>query len=295
MYKKIVGKSIPNQIHLENRVKQGISNIEIQLFGNKIDPYDILHTIDKVSGLKVNSVHAPLGVEYSDVNIENLASEQHKDLIYYTSFIANELGKKYNEIIPVVIHTNIKIEDVFLYQESWSVILKRLYDLLQYNHYICFAIENIIPFINDVYPTTCNNFMFDNVKLVKYLREELCTDKFYTTFDVCHAVSTINFLNTMRAEGASIEIPTLEYYFQKNSEYCRIFHFSDVKGLGLNKKDHGIAFAKSRESFLLESLSLYDRYLKQADLVIEMQEENYETFENLTKTFNYLENYYNSK
>lgn len=295
MKKIIVGKSIPNKVHLENRIKSGISNIELQLFGDEIDVKNILKTIYDVKGLNITSVHAPFSTNKLEVNIENLASNHHTELIYSTVFIANEIGRKKNQIIPVVIHTNIKIEDVFLYQESWATILNRLNQLLKYNKYISFAIENLIPLSNSVYPKTYNNFMFDNVKLVKYLREELCSDRIFTTFDVCHAVSTIRFLEKFKAEGATFEIPNLEYYFIQNKDLCRIFHLSDVKGLGLAKEDHGIVFSSQREKYLLEILALYDKYLTHADLVIEIQENDYESFDNLKHTFNYLKDYYDNK
>lgn len=286
--RKIVGKSIPNKTHLENRVKAGITDIEIQLYGKDIDVGEVLNTIYSVEGLKINSVHTPLGVE-GEVNLEHLEIPYKKDLIQKTCAIANDIGQSYQQVIPVVIHSEVDMNDIDTYKQSWKVILKEIKLLLYYYPFVCFCIENIIPMVGNDIPRTVHSFKFENVELVKYLRKELSSNRFYTTLDLCHAISSIRMLEEWKRNSLKVEVPSLEDYFRENAEYCRICHFSDVINWGYGKDEHGVYYQKQED--LERNVDLFDQYLSFADMVLEIQEPDYEKFPNLLKMSGQIRNY----
>jgi sugar phosphate isomerase/epimerase len=150
--------------------------------------------------------------------------------------------------------------------------------LMKYER-IIFCIENVIPckVSNKGGVYFRNGVFFDNVKLVKYLREKLNTDRIGTVLDTCHMFVTLELLRRVFTEEYKhhVEDINMRKFFEENSKYCELIHLCDVKGLGYNKGEHGIKFEREDMFLLGKILQYYQEFDFRADITIEILEEDY--------------------
>lgn len=86
--------------------------------------------------------------------------------------------------------------------------------------------------------------------------------------------------------------PSIEDYFREFAETTNVCHFSDCVGFGLKSQEHGVGF-KSELMFKVY-YRYFKKYMSNADLVIEMQEEDYLDCKNLKHTLKLIDQYKNN-
>lgn len=145
--------------------------------------------------------------------------------------------------------------------------------------FIELVIENVTP-LRKVYSDEvhlCNNFSFDNIELVKYLREELNTKRIGTYLDTCHATISRKYMEAVYNEIGGIKCLDyfLESYFKRNKDYAKLIHLSDAQGSGYDSGRHGVSFNNKSIGKLRGIIDLYYKYDYSCPVTLEVNEADY--------------------
>lgn len=283
----IYAKSSLSKEQLDVKMKLGSDGVEIQLLSElvngKLGDYlkaDSVFDLDSFRDYPIKVIHCPLLYHYglSDVNIESFARRGF-DLLDQVCYIANYFGRvQSGNKILVVIHSEMSLENMRVIGLLEDVLKSVSYVLFKYP-FIELAVENVTP-LRKVYSDEihlCNNFSFDNIELVKYLREVLGTNRIGTCLDTCHAMISRKYMEAIHEEIGDIEYPdySLESYFDKNQEYVKLIHLSDAQGSGYGTGRHGVKFNDKNINKLRGIIDLYNRYDYSCPVTLEVNETDY--------------------
>ena len=228
-------------------------------------------------------------VSGDDVNIEYIGNDEDRFKLTKTVELAARLSEYYEHDVKVIIHTAFLYEQYKKMPHLLQMIEEFISNSLDKYEGIVFCIENVHPCnispTGDIYFR--NGVFFDNIKLVKYLREKLNTTRIGTVLDTCHTIVTLRILEKLFAEtyAERIEGIDMERFFKENQEYCEVLHLCDVNDLGFARGEHGIKFEEDRIDALEEILECYKKYIPKADITIEILEEDYETSGNFEENY----------
>lgn len=269
----VVAKSSKDIKQLEHRKELGVFNIELQLLD--FDVVDI-SKLEKDSGVNIVNVHTPLTKDY-DFDIMDILEDNKYNYIRELFNCMNTWHK-----INVIVHYGKSCS-------NFDLLTSRIKSLLEINKNIDICIENLPMMDIDKKSgdTIINNFYYKGViELIEKLRVCLSTNRIYAVLDTCHAIANIN------VNKDSSDAPhSLHNYFRDYAKYCNICHFADCVNYGLEPSEHGIGF-KTYEAFE-RVYELHSKYVSNALLVIEMQEEDYMNCKNLKQTLEYIRRYKN--
>ena len=283
----LYAKSSLSKEQLDVKMDIGCDGVEIQLLSElvngKLGCYlkaDSVFDLDSFKDYPIKVIHCPVLYHYglSDVNIESFARRDF-DLLDQVCYIANYFGRvQSGNKILVVIHSEMNLENMRVNGLLEDVLKSVSYVLFKYP-FIELAVENVTP-LRKVYSDEihlCNNFSFDNIELVKYLREELGTNRIGTCLDTCHAMISRKYMEAIHKEIGDIECPdySLESYFDKNKEYVKLIHLSDAQDSGYGTGRHGVKFNDKNINKLRGIIDLYDRYDYSCPVTLEVNETDY--------------------
>ena len=286
---KIVAKSMLIKEHILDKVKKGCDALEIQL-GNELynspSPHDIKNLFDNnLLNIKdIYSVHLPLGANRLDTNLDDVFSSDRIFAFYDACEIAQKSSEIWNHPVRLILHFEMDFDKFIRADYIREYILNTFKEALSKYSNVIFSIENIIPILpkENGWYMACN-YYDDHVKLVHYLRKELKTDRFSTVLDTCHAEMSIYYMNhILSILDQQYETHNMEDYFRINSELCDTIHLCTFKVDGYYK-NHGLGFMDSKDK-LVDFLRLWNKYTKNAALVLELREDNY------LNSINFLEN-----
>lgn len=279
-----------SQLALPNtqiKIDIGTDGIELQLLaelvngklGNYLKADDVFN-LDELDYTKISAVHAPILSHYGlcDVNIESLCDSFDGALMEEVFYIANYYGEKQKKMIRVIIHSEADLDALQLIGDTWKRIQNYTSAMLFKYPYTLLCIENVTPIrnISNGPLHLCNNFKFDNVRMVRELRKLLQTDRIYTVLDTCHAMLTDKYMGAIYREIGDLpkEDYSLENFFRQNADVVGLIHLSTYSGNG-GGKGHGIAFTEETYPQLCEILDLYEKYNYSCPITLEVREDNY--------------------
>lgn len=296
----IYAKSSLSKEQLDVKMNIGCDGIEIQLLSELVDGeigrYSKATDIFKLSDFNkypIKVVHCPLLWRYglADVNIESFACNDF-DLLDQVCYIANYFGELQSDKIIVVIHSEVNMDNLVAVDLLRKVVSTISYMLMKYKN-IEIAIENVTP-LRKVYQGEicfCNNFHFDNIALVKYIREELKTERVGTCLDTCHAMITDRYMTEIYKILEDIEYKdySLDSYFEKNKDYIKLIHLSDFRGNGYKKGKHGVRFTENTKDRLKDIIGMYNKYNYKCPITLEVNETDYSLCDGYKETKDVLE------
>ena len=300
----IVAKSAPIEQNILVKEDIGCDGIEIQLLEDFIVNRNVDEYTEILSKHNIIAIHAPLtdidSGSDSTVNIEELIA----DSVYISNnvcFIAENVGRKLGHIVSVIFHCEHTYEQLLtlgLYDE----IANYIYHMLKICPNIQILIENVTPisYIGEGKVTLTNNFLFDNIELVKHLDESASDDirdRIGTVFDVCHTQMGMEFLNILKSHFANeITVPTynIEDYYIKNRKYCKLIHLARKDGHGLTEKTHGQPFNNDDMDIIKIQLDNYAKYNYDCPIVLEVRECNYLECNGYLTSKRLIDKYYNN-
>lgn len=284
---EIYAKSTLNVSNAEAKTKIGHDGLEIQLLSELVedDSKGIYHTAESVFSLArlkqypVTVIHAPLYVEGTVYNLENLVTKKRVKLLHEVFHIANYYGMYQDMEVKVVVHTELSYS---LMKELgiWDNIVKTVDCMLRMFPYTQLVIENV-TMLRSVhglrYSSLCNNARFECTEVVRQLREKLQTSRIYTCLDTCHAMMSerehkLFYANVFNRASEDL---SLDRYFENFKDTVGLIHLADMKGMGIAETDHGVPFTEETYGRLDEILSLYKKYKYTCPITLEVREKDY--------------------
>ena len=226
----------------------------------------------------ISAIHAPLLSGIGDLTIENMLDADDIIVLFEMCRIADMYGKAQNKIITLVIHSESYLS-LMTDVGGMYYKIRRTLDMLfkQYSN-VRIAIENVSPLRNlgkGKVLHLSNNFGYDNVCLVKQLKEDLQTDRIGTILDTCHSMITEKYMSAIFKEIGNYVEPedySMERFFAENKDVIFHIHFADMKGCGYGKGNHGISFTEETKRKAYSILDLYKKYAYTCPLCIEVEE-----------------------
>lgn len=298
----IIAKAAPIEGNILVKEEIGCDGIEIQLLEDFIHNPNVDEYVELLSKHNIVAIHAPLteigSGSDSAVNIEELII----DAVYIFNnlcFIAENVGRKLGHTISVIFHCEHSYEQLLplgLYDE----IANHIYGMLKTCPNIQILIENVTPisYIGDGCIRLANNFMFDNVELVKHLIADTSSDigdRIGTVLDICHAqmaIELIGILQTRFADEVNIPTYNIEDYYIKNQNCCKLIHLARKDGHGLTEETHGQPF-DNRDMYLIQRyMHTYDKYDYNCPVVLEVRETDYLKCDGYRSTKSLIDSYY---
>lgn len=284
------------QIDVKNRI--GCDGIEIQLLNELVadrEKHIYRNTEDafnlsEFANENIKVVHCPLLSGVGDVLLEMFVDTQDIELLDRVCYIANYYGTEQHKTI-VVIHSESYYSTVSDLGDTWERIKNTINYLLYFYPNIEIVIENVSP-IRGIGKGgnmhLSNNFGFDNIEMIRRLRDELHTDRVGTCLDTCHAMLTDKYISALYREVADREPEdySMKKFFEENKEYCKLIHLADIKGSGYGKGRHGVSFEDNPQSIerLKEIINLYKVYDYKCPITLEVEETDYLTCEGFANT-----------
>lgn len=287
---------IPN---MKCKKRIGSNGIEIQLIEELRDNQgknirDFL-PIEEAEWYDIRAVHCPL-IDDKCLLIEDIVIDKEFRLFERVCEIANHYGSKYNRQIIVVIHSESTLDNLYKYELIWTALKQRIKLLLNEYPYIKIGIENVTPCVFDIDSPEirfANNFGFDNVSIVKCLREELRTTRIGTVLDTCHAGITEYYTRDI---FDAIDKPyyfSIKNFFDMNKDVCFLIHLSWFKDGGFKDGDHGIPFDETTIFIFQTIMEFYKSFGYSCPLTLEVREDDYLVCENYQKMKTIVDNYFN--
>lgn len=275
---QIIAKSALNDSQFDAKVDAGCDGIEIQLIDDFFENIsersrsaDSVISQLPIGKYNIVAVHAPLLQE--DFTLEDYINK-NLNALYQIYDFTNHIGKKQNKSVILIIHMISASDDILNNESAWLQLSDIFADLLHRGSFVDIAIENVTPVRNHTNRLTlCNNFAFDNVRVVKALREKLKTDRIGTVLDVCHAKMSIEYTHAIYEKLNMLEsVSELRDYFLLNSSVIKLIHFADYAGTGYGKGEHGIV---PTAEATVEFVDLYEKYKYSCPVTIEVYEDDY--------------------
>ncbi len=249
----VLAKAAPTREQLQGRIDNGFFNLELHLDGYDFDIHPIID-IFKEPGigdvLNVYHVHAPLGVNSSLANIEEIG---FRESTLRTAHLAQYFANKYNHRVSIVIHAPIRSlskYEMMLVEEMFEEIYTRypLVDTL---------IENIVPVRYKPVLEPSKGYLLENLDFAN----QFSRYNVYTILDTCHIYTVAEYFK--RFEDLKLMHPpnySVEWFIENNKDKLLAIHLSDTIGMGCLPGEHG-AVLKDRKK-----LSVIFNKLKELDI-----------------------------
>lgn len=275
---KIVGKSGCYSNQLNDRYLKGFRNIEIQLLSDFLsDDLDLDSYFETIisSKLNVEAIHIPLMENSDDVNLEYISDPKlYKAFFNYCS-LAQRCSEYFGHDVTIVVHNNLNLETYLHIPILFDHIKETFKKALKEFPNITFSLENLLAVLFRKDSFQIRNFSFyENVELTNYFNNHFNTDRFYTTLDICHMLSSLKTINNYKDEDYYNNfIFSIEEFFKQNKDTINNIHLNFIKNYGFSKGEHGPAFKKENtedENMLRYLLDLYIKYNYSCNITIEV-------------------------
>ena len=297
----IVAKSAINREQLEHRLALGADGIEIQML-DELDDSNGFPTKDWHEHIDINMlVNYPIVALHVPISKDMIMLEHLHNVEYRTAFknicsLANFIGSVRETVVTVAIHSEMcydKMLKIGLLNDLTYI----LDDMLSIFTWVRIAVENVVPVNYDgVDIILRNNYKFDNVTMVKYLRGFMqYGDRLGTLLDVAHAIGSKRVHNTI-SDVLKLDVNKSGYelseYYNANKDYCFGIHLANMTGFGIKSKNHGTKIDYSKESGpAIEPLVLYDAYGYSCYICPEIKEKDYNNCVNLKAAIEIIRGY----
>lgn len=304
MKPRILAKSAVTVEQMTVKENIGCDGIELQLLeelvvnrsAGSFKKWTDIYSISDFSGHDIRVVHMPLLKGDSDFLLETMMITTDFYLLCEVVELAQAIAKQQRHTVGVVIHSEScygKLVDEQIYDK----VVDRFYGLLEAYPDVEFYIENVSPLRGSSSGELVhfsNNFAFDNVELVKHLREDLKSRRLYTCLDTCHAMLAEKYVNAIYAcapDLGKVDL-CLERYFAENQEICGLIHLADARGCGYGRGKHGISFTPETADTLYEILNAYNKYKYTCPITLEVAEDNYSVCDGYKQTKDLVNTFY---
>ena len=258
----------------KDKNEKGAISAEWQILGfNKFIEKEVFDTI------KVTSIHSCLK-NHIDIELDNAVpsefvnkktTEYHNRKLNEAFALAEYAAMKQGFDVKVVVHLN--NDKIIPYEKMTNYIS----NLLKKYQNTKLAIENIMMINSSgtIRPAYESDSVSSFVKEIRKRLEPELKERVGTVLDICHAYGSIRMKNLLlnNENDETEELNELEKYFNENKDICFICHFNNLSGTGI-KKGHGIGFINDQKNFD-NFIKLYEKYIPNADLVIEIREDDY--------------------
>lgn len=296
---KIYSKSAIKTPDLKGQRELISDGVEVQLLE---DFYKSKNTTDyyiKILGEDIENVkviHTPLSHKdknyYIDMTLESLLLDEYKLIFHKVCSLAQIIAKRNNSEIIVVLHNSFNLNSIKILGYKYIDLINYLNLILNQYPNIKIGIENVIPIDGlkrEVYFT--NGALPSDVEVIRDIRRRLKTDRICSVLDICHAISTINFMNLILCnEEDNLEL-TLKDFFALNEDIICLIHLSYAKGIGQGKTRHGQPFTSSNQDILEKIMDLYYKYNYNCPITIEVLEDDYVSCSNYKITRDTINSY----
>lgn len=295
----ILCKATPTREELEARAEHGFYWVELHIEPKFVyDCESITKSIENVlkSGVDVKGIHMPL-VHNKAINtgIPEFCISNSGDNIYNNTLIlAQSLADELGHSIYIVYHSMHSPDTIKGMGNIWDDILFYFNHRLSVVPNITYTFESTTPI--DETGSFVSGSGVENVLMCKALRDEFGSDKFFTTFDTCHALITERIYEALKGATGNIKAPTFESMFKSNIGLMNNIHFSYAKNFGATGEEHGISHDMndiiSKEHFnkcmeLIESIDKPYPYL-----TLEVNEDDYSNPINMIQQYHNIWGYY---
>lgn len=271
------------------------NGIEIQLLNDFITDYRsssyyVTELGEQLKDIKI--VHSPLNCGDA-IDIEDLVYSETFNVFMHVCELAEEIGKKNNSIIGVIVHTGMNMTDLSANEYLRKYLVNAFKSALESYPHIKLYIENVICISNG----NVGNLHFRNgalptyLDVIKYFRKELGNGKEHTedyysnrvsgVLDICHALTSIKML---RGCGIYTELEDYFAMVYDDNRNIGLIHLAFVNNLGLNKDEHAIGYTEDTYNELEFVMKLYRKYNFNCPITIEVNEEDYTQYSNYKKT-----------
>ena len=272
------------------------SRMEIQLLGDFLaDDLCLDHLMELVREEQpdIQILHSPLAYG-EDTDLSKIEEVEVFKIAHKTCQFAQYLADYYGRPMPVVFHFGGDIDELKQQPARRAAFLSALTNLYQTYPGVHFYFENVTTLIFSKHPVHGRRRYRDAdpktaPQLVKWLRDVFQDkERFYSVLDTCHALMTVRLIQTLGAEAS------LEEFFQENAGVCGLIHLANARNYGIGP-DHGTPFLVEDEALLEEILTLYHAYHFNCPLTLEINETDYEIYQNYQATYQVLTSVLNEK
>ena len=288
---RILVKSAPKTNNFLAKVKNKTNLIEVQIISWFTDEQMVKDSMRQ--DIDIINVHTPLlengeGQLTDGVNLDEFRSPFTYKVLVDTCIYAEKLAEYYNHDIRVIVHNGWSIAD---WQKSGQIdnLAKMFKGIIENYPHLNFAIENITPIGRHGFKTGC--WPEDAAYVAAELNKKLKTKKFTTVIDICHLLMTNYVIEQSVKSSTRIHTRTIDELFKQSNGLCSVIHLNNKIGDGM-EGNHGTPFTNSEEdkALLTEILTAYAKYTPNADIVIEVKEDDYLNCVNCYETIETLQN-----
>lgn len=265
-------------VAIEDKLSKGADWIEVQLLNKNCDE-DFIKYYEKVysihSKLDKDDFNRTVNLEDSDdFSLSNLREAFE---------LANKIGERANRRIGVIIHNGIgldKMEKLGVMNYAFSKI-ERL--LREFECTELFIENPSIACTAGIYTSDLESS--ELIEVVKELkRRSTCNDRIYSLLDTVHAMASSRLLELIYGYNSD---KLYEKYFQDYAEFTKEIHFANIINKGLSNHEHGVAFREGNpddDKYFEMTLRLIKKYLINANVCLEIREEDYTNAVNFENT-----------
>lgn len=273
---------IANQLEAATQLNP---TMEIQLLADFLqENYDLDQAMEMVKTYKPNIkvLHSPLAYG-EDTDLSKIEEVEIYRAAERTCQLAERLATYYGRRMPVVFHYGGDVDELKTQQARRVAFLNAITNLYQQYPSVDFYFENVTVFIFSKHPKNPRLRYRDAdaktaPQLVRWLREVFKdSTRFYSVLDTCHALMTIRLIQTVGGEAS------LEDFFKANEGVCGLIHLANARNYGIGP-DHGTPFLEEDAQLLEEILTLYQNYGFDCPLTLEINEPDYEAYQNYQAT-----------
>ena len=284
----ILGKAAYNKNQIAPKIGFGADGIEIQLLNEMLvlngkdrcwkSMSEVYDCYNEELTKHIHAIHAPLLKGLGDMTLENMMDIEDCSVLSEMAHVANEIGKKFNRVITLIVHSEQLVTTMKDVGGIYSKIVRSLDSLLNNYGYVRVGIENVSPIrelsVDNL--SLSNNFDYNNVVLANMLRNELKTNRVGTILDTCHAMITEKYIQGIYKiiDDSDYLVPELSMarFFLENGDTIFHIHLCDMAGCGYGKGRHGIPFTEATKDKLFSILDLYTKYRYDCPLCLEVEE-----------------------
>jgi len=305
MKPKIYAKSALTREQASVKARIGCDALEVQLLGELIinkaqsiyRPFEQVFDIEAFSKkYDVDVIHMPIPPGVGDLPLESLIDVKDFPLLIQVFDMAQKFAEMQGHTVGIVIHSE-TFYDKLLEEDVWPDLVEQVGWLLGNHKDVVIYLENVSPLRGvgkGKQLHLANNFAFDNVEMVKRLREELKTERIFTCLDICHAMLAEKYLTVLYKEVGDVPMPDLsmERYFIENKDVIGLIHLCDIYGSGYGKGRHGVPFKESTYPKLESILDLYVKYSYECPLTLEVEEQDFSICDGYAGTKKLVDRYF---
>jgi sugar phosphate isomerase/epimerase len=276
---KIISKTGLEREQIVDKVIKGSDSFEIHLTNENMA--SLYKNIGKYLAfinefnMKIEAIHSPICCGY---DIEDLTTNYKR--IEDVFFLADEMGKFQNKVIPVIMHMDYNLRAFEKFGKEKEIV-KRLNTLLNIYSHSNASIENLVAFGNNnkrlCVKTNCDA---SAPEFAEYFNKK--TGKSIgTVLDTCHMLMSIEHLKKYKDDFPYESIYSIEDYIRKFIKTLNIVHLSNMRGNGIGYKYHATPFETDSEISLLEEIiKLLYNYGYNGIITLELSEEDYANTKN---------------